>query len=125
MIQSIVEVCLIPILGILVKYLVSFLTAKAEELKAKTDSEVLQKYIELATETVTTCVIATNQTYVNSLKATGSFDEEAQKTALETTMNAVLVILSEEAKTYLTEITGDIEVYLTNLIEAEVNKNRE
>jgi hypothetical protein len=35
----------------------------------------------MATDTITNCVIATNQTYVNSLKEQGKFDEAAQKEA--------------------------------------------
>jgi hypothetical protein len=76
-------------------------------------------------DTITKCVIATNQTYVNSLKEQNAFDAEAQKTAFNKTMNAVLEILSEDAKQYIIETTGDLNTYLTNLIEAEVNKNRE
>jgi len=75
-------------------------------------------------DTITKCVIATNQTYVNSLKEQNAFDAEAQKTAFNKTMNAVLEILSEDAKQYIIETTGDLNTYLTNLIEAEVNKNR-
>ena len=75
-------------------------------------------------DTIIKCVIATNQTYVNSLKEQNAFDAEAQKTAFNKTMNAVLEILSEDAKQYIIETTGDLNTYLTNLIEAEVNKNR-
>ena len=33
-------------------------------------------------------------------------------------------ILSEEAKVYLASIYGDLTAYITNMIEAEVNKNK-
>ena len=35
-----------------------------------------------------------------------------------------MTILSADAKEYIIEATGDINTYLTQLIEAEVNKNR-
>jgi hypothetical protein len=35
-----------------------------------------------------------------------------------------MAILSDDAKEYITETTGDLNVYLTQLIEAEVNKNK-
>ncbi len=120
MVAQIVQVCLIPLLGILTKYLVDFLNAKREELKAKTDSEIAKKYTDMVTQTVVNCVIATNQTYVDSLKNGNAFDKEHQKEAFEKTMNAVLAVLSNDAKEYITEATGDLNTYLTQLIEAQV-----
>lgn len=122
---QIFQLCIIPLLGILTKYLVDFLSAKRDELNSKTENETIKKYTSMILETVTNCVIATNQTYVNSLKEQGSFDEAAQKEAFNKTMTAVLDILSDDVKEYITEVTGDLNTYLTNLIEAEVNKNRE
>lgn len=80
---QIFQLCIIPLLGILTKYLVDYLSAKRDELNAKTDNEMIQKYVSMISQTITNCVIATNQTYVNSLKEQGKFDEEAQKEALE------------------------------------------
>lgn len=122
---QIFQLCIIPLLGILTKYLVDYLNARRDELNAKTENETAEKYTTMIFDTITKCVIATNQTYVNSLKEQNAFDAEAQKTAFNKTMNAVLEILSEDAKQYIIETTGDLNTYLTNLIEAEVNKNRE
>lgn len=122
---QIFQLCIIPLLGILTKYLVDYLNARRDELNAKTENETAQKYTTMIFDTITKCVIATNQTYVNSLKEQNAFDAEAQKTAFNKTMNAVLEILSEDAKQYIIETTGDLNTYLTNLIESEVNKNRE
>lgn len=125
MVTQIIEVCLIPLLGILTKYLIDFLNAKKLEASSRTDNQTAKKYIDMITKTVTDCVIATNQTYVNSLKNSQSFDEEAQKIAFNTTMNTVLAILSKDSKEYIKQATGDINLYLTALIEAEVNKQRQ
>ncbi len=121
---QIIQVCVIPLLGILTKYLVDYLSAKRDEINSKTDSEIAQKYNNMIYQTVVDCVIATNQTYVDSLKKSGSFDEAAQKEAFNRTMNAVMTILSNDAKEYITEATGDLNTYLTQLIEAEVNKRK-
>ena len=75
-------------------------------------------------KTITECVIATNQTYVETLKKEGKFDAEAQKKAFEETKNAVLTILSEDAKKYLSNAIGDLQVYMTKKIEAEVKLNK-
>lgn len=121
---QIIQVCVIPLLGILTKYLVDYLTAKRNEINSKTDNEIAQKYTNMIYQTVVDCVIATNQTYVDSLKKSGSFDEAAQKEAFNRTMNAIMTILSDDAKEYITEATGDLNTYLTQLIEAEVNKRK-
>lgn len=121
---QIIQVCVIPLLGILTKYLVDYLTAKRNEINSKTDNETAQKYTNMIYQTVVDCVIATNQTYVDSLKKSGSFDEAAQKEAFNRTMNAIMTILSDDAKEYITEATGDLNTYLAQLIEAEVNKRK-
>lgn len=121
---QIIQVCVIPLLGILTKYLVDYLTAKRNEINSKTDNETAQKYTNMIYQTVVDCVIATNQTYVDSLKKSGSFDEAAQKEAFNRTMTAIMTILSDDAKEYITEATGDLNTYLTQLIEAEVNKRK-
>ena len=121
---QIIQVCVIPLLGILTKYLVDYLTAKRNEINSKTDNETAQKYTNIIYQTVVDCVIATNQTYVDSLKKSGSFDEAAQKEAFNRTMNAIMTILSDDAKEYITEATGDLNTYLTQLIESEVNKRK-
>ena len=121
---QIIQVCVIPLFGILTKYLVDYLTAKRNEINSKTDNETAQKYTNMIYQTVVDCVIATNQTYVDSLKKSGSFDEAAQKEAFNRTMNAIMTILSDDTKEYITEATGDLNTYLTQLIEAEVNKRK-
>lgn len=120
--NQIFQLCVIPILGILTTFVVEFLRAKSKEIINNLDSDVAKKYTAMITNTVIDCVIATNQTYVEALKKQGKFDEEAQKVAFEKTLNAVLGILSDEAKDYIKETTGDLNLYLSQLIEAEVNK---
>lgn len=122
--QQVFELCIIPLLGIVTFYIVQFIKTKTEELNTNNSNEVLSKYIEMLSNTICECVIATNQTYVDSLKAQGKFDAEAQKKAFEMTYNSVINILTDEAKIYLTSIYGDLTAYITNMIEAEVNKNK-
>ena len=124
MIREIIEVCLIPLLGVLVTYLVKYINTKSQELEASTDNELAKKYISLSSSTITNCVIATNQTYVETLKKQGKFDAEAQKEAFNMTLNAVMALLTDEAKQYLSEIYGDLNTYITNQIEATVNQNK-
>ena len=121
---KIFEVCVIPLLGVLTVYIVKFIQKKTQELNSKNENELMNKYLTMLSNTIIDCVIATNQTYVESLKKQGKFDLEAQKIAFEMTYNAVINVLSSDAKTYLSNIYGDLNKYITNMIEAEVNKNK-
>lgn len=122
--QEIFYVCIIPLLGVLTGYLVQFLKAKGAQIAGNTDSTLAAKYIKMLTDTVCTCVVATNQTYVEALKKEGKFDAAAQKKAFQMTYNTVLGILSEDAKEYLTNLYGDLDTFLTNKIEEQVKSNK-
>ena len=124
MLKQIFQVCIIPLLGILTVYIVKFINAKSEELKATANNKLYQKYITLLTDTITSCVIATNQTYVDALKDKNAFDKEAQKEAFNRTYNAVLAILTDDVKNYFAEAVGDFQAFLTEKIEAEVKLNK-
>lgn len=124
LIASIFQVCILPLLGILTTFFVKWVNAKSAEIKTKIDDATLEKYLTMLTETISDCVIATNQTYVESLKQQGKFDAEAQKEAFLLTSNAVIEILSDDAKIYLTAAVGDLNTYITKKIEAEVNINK-
>ena len=121
LLYEILEVCIIPLLGILTAYFVKFINIKSIEIQNKVENENADKYIGMVTDTISACVIATNQTYVEALKKENAFTAEAQKEAFNLTYNAVMAILTEEAKEYLAEIYGDVAAYITNKIEAEVN----
>jgi len=118
------KVVLIPLLGLLVKYFCQFVNIKADEIKQKNDNDTFKKYIDMLNETIQTTVIATNQTYVESLKAQGKFDAEAQKAAFQMTYDTVLKTLSDEAKKYLSSAVGDLNSYITSAIEKNVNENK-
>lgn len=124
LLYQILEVCVIPLLGILTAYFVKFINVKSAEIQHKVDNDNADKYIAMVADTISACVIATNQTYVDALKKQNAFTAEAQKEAFNLTYNAVMNILTEDAKKYLTEIYGDVTIYITNKIEAEVNLSK-
>lgn len=117
---KIFEVALIPVLGAATVYLVTLINAKKDELLKRTKDETTKKYIEMLDKTITDCVLATNQTYVDTLKKAGSFDKEAQEQAFKLTYEAIMAILSEDAETYLNEAIKDLNAYITNKIESQV-----
>lgn len=124
MLYKILEVCVIPLLGILTVYAVKFIKIKSDEISKKANNETASKYIDLLSNTISDCVIATNQTYVEALKKENAFTAEAQKEAFQLTYDAVMSVLSDDAKVYLTSIYGDLTAYITTKIEAEVNLSK-
>ena len=124
LLQQIYQVCIIPLLGILTTFLVTFIKKKIGEIQEKSDNEVFNKYMEMLKDTVVECVIATNQTYVDALKDKDAFDETAQQEAFKRTYNAVLEILGKDITDYLNNSMGDLNTYIIKLIEAQVNKNK-
>lgn len=124
LLAEIMEVVVIPLLGILTAYVVKLVNAKIEDINKERDNVLEEKYLTMLGATISDCVTATTQTYVESLKKQGKFDAEAQKEAFNQTYTAVMNILSEEAKKYLTVAVGDLNLYITQKIEAEVNANK-
>jgi len=120
-INEVFTVVLIPLLGLITKYVIEFLHAKREEAKSKIDNNTLKKYIDMLDVTIERAVIATNQTYVNALKEKGEFGPEAQKEALTKTYQAVMAVLNLEAVNYLSEAVGDLQSYIMTGIESQVN----
>lgn len=124
LLTEIFQVCIIPLLGVLTAFFVKWVNAKNAEIQMNIEDTTLRKYMDMLTQTISDCVIATNQTYVDELKRQGKFDLEAQKIAFELTSSAVLEILSVEAQVYLSTAVGDLNAYITKKIEAEVNYNK-
>ena len=124
LLPKILEVVLIPLLGLLTAEFIQFIKIKRTEIIAKTDDATTQKYLNMLGDTVISCVETTNQTYVDALKKAGSFDAEAQKEAFKQTYTAVLDILTDEAKDYLTNVVGDFDAFLKNKIESAVKESK-
>ena len=124
LVTQIFEVCIIPLLGVLTAFFVKWVNAKTAEIADTRKNETEKKYINMLNNTISDCVIATTQTYVDTLKKQGAFDAEAQKVAFTMTYEAVVKLLTDEATEYLNEAVGDLNLYITQKIESELNLNK-
>lgn len=124
LLYQILEVCIIPLFGILTAYAIKFFNTKSTEIQNKVDNDTADKYIQMLTDTIASCVLATSQTYVEALKKDNAFTKEAQQQAFDMTYNAVMDVLTADAKEYLTNIYGDLSTYISNKIEAEVKMTK-
>ena len=118
--EQIFELAVYPVISLVGIYLTYLISVKISELKQKTKDETAKKYLDMLNDTISNAVLATTQTYVDSLKKQGKFDIEAQKVAFTQTYDAVMKVLTADAIKYLTESVGDLETYIINKIEADV-----
>lgn len=102
-------------------YLCSFLGKKKEEIRQSMTSETQKRLLDEAMEAVTTAVIKTNQTYVDTLKNNGAFSIENQKTAFKKSLQTAIEIMSQETKDFISAVYGDLDKWLSARIEATVN----
>lgn len=114
------QIVLIPLMTAGSLYLISLINTKIKEIQIKTDNDIVDKYLDMLNDTITSCVLTTTQTYVDNLKKQGKFDLAAQKEALNKTYTAVMGILTEEAKEYIVSAVGDLETYIYAKIESTV-----
>ena len=121
---QITRMVIIPLLIALSAYAVKWINARAEEIKASTKNEYTQKYIEMLNDTITSTVIAINQTYVDALKEKNAFDKDAQEEAFNRVYSMVKETLTEEANKYLNEAIEDLNTYITIKIEEAVKENK-
>ena len=106
-------------------YAIKLIKRKVEQIGAQTDSLELKSLIEQVADAVSTAVTYTSQTFVDSLKKNGLFDTDAQKQALQMSLDKATSLLSDVAKEALEEVYGDLNEYLTSKIEAEVRNQKD
>ena len=122
--NELIQICIIPLLGTITAFLVMWIKSKTKEIQTKTDSEFVQSCLSILETTVINAVIATNQTYVEALKKENAFTIEAQKEAFNKTYEAVIASLTEDTKKGIMTMTNDLNAYIVELIEAQVNNQK-
>jgi hypothetical protein len=102
--------------------LISFLGVKLTQwLNTKIKDEKASSFLSKATSIVLDAVKSVFQTYVESLKNSGKFDESAQKTALEKARAIIKAQFNDELIVYIKSNYGDLDEWITNQIEASIN----
>lgn len=103
--------------------LISFLGIKLSQwLSTKIKDEKAKALFTKATEIVTNAVRTTFQTYVESLKNSGTFGKDEQLIALNKAKQIITSELTEELKAFISENYGDLQAWISNQIEASIYK---
>ena len=113
-ISVIVTSVVLPLLSVCGAQLIKLINSKIK------NNEV-NKHLTLATEIVINAVRSVFQTYVESLKADGKFDEQSQKLALKKAKDIALSQMNSEIKKFIEDNYGDINNWLNIQIEASIN----
>lgn len=124
LLMTIIQAVIIPAIPIVVAYLVKLLKAKTEQTATKISNELVRQYLQEAIDSVLQAVTYVSQTYVDSLKKQGKFDEEAQKIAFNTAKNIALQLLTTEAKQMIEDLYGDLMLWLDTKIEQTVKEQK-
>lgn len=100
-----------------------------EEAKKKAElieNELLRNATLQVLDLAKVIVGSLNQTVVDPLKESPelNFDEEAQKKVLESAKSAIKKNLDDKSKEILSKTHTDLDVYLTDVVEAEVRKQK-
>lgn len=83
----------------------------------KIDNKHVNELIDL----VQSCTNMTTQTYVDSLKQSGSFDEAAQEVAMSRTLTSIKKFISTDLADYLQDKYDDLDEYLRTQVESYIN----
>ena len=113
-ISVIVTAVIIPVITLVGGKLVSWLNAKINNEKANA-------MLTAATNAVVNAVRSVLQTYVDTLKANGKFDESSQKIALIKAKKLALESMNDEVQKYIGTTYGNIDTWITTMIEATLN----
>ena len=124
LIVTLLEAVITAAVPVCTAFIVQFLRKKTAQAVAQTDNIKIKELMERVSDAVTTAVTYTNQTYVDAVRKKGVLNAEAQREAMEKSLEKTYLLLSEVAVESLNEIYGSAEEYLTSRIEAEVRKQK-
>ena len=120
--RSLLYVALLVCVPIVTACIKKGIAVAVDAINAQTQNIKVQLVREIG-DAVANAVAAMNQTYVNDLKAAGTFNEAEQKEALMRAVSAALKSMSRDAQDYIKSNFGDTTQYLENRIEAQIDAN--
>lgn len=103
---------------LLTAVIIPLILAIGRLISKKLKTEMQQKYLEMAVNAVATAVSETMQTFVKSLKDSGTWNEETAKQAFIMAKNKSIQIMGVAVLNAMPEIVRDFETWLTSQIEA-------
>ena len=88
-------------------------------------NQKLTEYVDMAQDIVGTIVTAVSQTYVDTLKSSGKFNQEAQIQAKNQAVNKAKVLINDTLKQAVRVLYGDFDTWLDAVIEKFVKEGKQ
>lgn len=116
--QSILYIVLTAIVPITLPFIIKLIKVQIN----KVDNQKVKNLLDMTLNDVSVAVTQVMQTYVDTLKKEGKFDDVTQKVAFEKAKTLALELISKEAKDAITKMYGDSDKYIDSLIEKTVHE---
>ena len=110
----VVSAIILPLISVIGAKLVAWLSSKTKNEKATNT-------IKTANDIVMNAVKCVFQTYVDSLKKEGKFDEASQFLALSKAKEKALEQMNEQTKAFIEKNYGNLDSWLTTNIESTIS----
>lgn len=127
LVNEIIYVLVVAILPILTKYIVDALKsyAEAKAIEANNNEQFqIADMISNAEETVTTIVIALNQTVVETAKQNGTWNEITAEEVKQAAIDTATRMIADSSKLAISSIYNSFSQWLNVQIEKTVNENK-
>jgi len=121
----IITAIVIPFFVQITRYITKLICTKVDELQTRLHNDTVNHLIDHAEDAVITAVDSVSQTFVNSLKNDGKFDQDSAKQAFGMAKDKAISMLGNDAKVALNEAHGDIDSWIENKIETYVKANKQ
>ncbi|MEF2967778.1 hypothetical protein V3851_18265 [Paenibacillus sp. M1] len=123
-IHTFIEFMLIPILGVLTKLLISLCKSKIREMEQKIKHKSVQKVLGMAENAIETAVVSVNQTFVDTMKKKGTFNEAAVAESFRMAKEKAAALIGQASMEIIAEVFADSEAWLDSKIEYYVNRTK-
>lgn len=97
----------------------------AQWLISKTNNQKIQSAITEITQLVATTVSYVEQTWVQTYKEAGTWDDEAKKHVLEIAIDGIIKNLSQSTTKWLEKTSNDPEELISHYVEAYIINNKQ
>lgn len=123
-IQSLIYVLVAAVIVCVSAFVCKYLYTKWNQIKTQIKNDNVREILDSVVNTVYCAVAATNQTFVDAMKQSGTFDTDAAKNAFSKTKSTILNMLSKNAIDVIKQVYGDFNIYIDTLIESTVKEQK-
>ena len=109
---------------ILTGTITGFISYKTMQLKEKVNNQQFSSVADKVNILIADCIKSTNQTYVDSLKESNSFDISAQKEAFNKSFDSIMLVLSDSDKKKKKKNIGDLGTWITTKIQSYIKTSK-